>query len=149
MHLVTSCNENNLAIVVVQSAMNTNIMKKTILFTSLVLLLFAGCRKANNPTVYDLGVDVQGTFDKDNVEVVIDNQPLLHTQVTTNKLLGFATSISTANTDGKHTIKVIVNGNVVKTESFTQSGELYVGINYNKTAGDISFKFSPHRFFYN
>lgn|GEM_PF-2720742 len=144
----TSCNENNLPVVVVQSAMNTNIMKKTILFTSLVLLLFSACRKANNPTVYDLGVDVQGTFDKDNVQVAIDNQPLLNTQVSTNDLLGFATSISTANTEGKHTIKVVVNGNVVKTESFTQSGQLYVGITYNKTTGDISFKFSPHRFVY-
>ncbi|MFL5746393.1 MAG: hypothetical protein ACJ751_17080 [Niastella sp.] len=123
-------------------------MKKTILFTSLVLLLFAACRKANNPTVYDLGVDVQVTFDKDNVQVAIDNQPLLNTQVTTNELLGLATSISTVNTEGKHTIKVVVNGTVVKTENFTQSGELYVGINYNKTAGDISFKFSPHRFIY-
>lgn len=149
MHSVTSCNENNLAVVVVQSAMNTNIMKKTILFTSLVLLLFTACRKANNPTVYDLGVDVQGTFDKDNVQVAIDNQPLLNTQVTTDKQLGFATSISTANTEGKHTIKVVVNGEVVKTESFTQSGDLYVGINYKKTAGDISFTFSPRRFLYN
>jgi hypothetical protein len=148
LHFDTSCNESNLPVVVVHSAMNTNIMKKTILFTSLVLLLFAACRKANNPTVYDLGVDVQGTFDKDNVQVAIDNQPLLNTQVTTNELLGFATSISTVNTEGKHIIKVVVNGNVVKTESFTQSGKLYVGINYNKTAGDISFKFSPYRFIY-
>jgi hypothetical protein len=129
--------------------MNTNIMKKTILFTSLVLLLFTACRKANNPTVYDLGVDVQTTFEKDNVQVLIDNQPLLHTEVTTDKILGFATSISTANTDGKHTIKVVINGTIIKTESFTQSGDLYVGINYNKTANDISFTFSPHQFTYN
>ncbi len=143
------CNENNLPVVVVQLAMNTNIMKKTILFTSLVLLLFTACRKANNPTVYDLGVDVQTTFEKDNVQVLIDNQPLLHTQVTTDNILGFATSISTANTEGKHTIKVVINGTLIKTESFTQSGDLYVGINYNKPAGDIAFTFSPHRFAYN
>ncbi|MBO9201134.1 MULTISPECIES: hypothetical protein [Niastella] len=123
-------------------------MKKAFLFTSLVLLLFAACRKANNPTVYDLGVDLQNTFDKDNVQVEIDNQPLLNTQVTTNDLLGLATSISTANTEGKHTIKVVVNGAIEKSESFTQSSELYVGITYNKTANDISFKFSPHRFVY-
>lgn len=123
-------------------------MKKLFLFTSLLLLLFTACRKANNPTVYDLGVDVQATFEKDNVQVLIDNQPLLHTQVTTNDLLGFATSISTANTEGKHTIKVVINDTVVKTESFTQSGDLYVGVNYNKSAGDISFNFSPHRFVY-
>ena len=114
----------------------------------IILLLLVACRKTSNPTVFDLGVDMQASFEKDHVQVMIDNQPLLNTQVTTNNLLGLATSISTANTDGKHTIKVVVNGNVVKTESFTQSGELYVGINYNKAAGDISFRFSPHRFAY-
>jgi hypothetical protein len=128
--------------------MNTNNMNKAILFTSLVLLLFAACRKANNPTIYDLGVDVQTNFDKDNVRVLIDNQPLLNTQVTTNDLLGFATSISTANTEGKHTIKVVVNGNIIQSESFTQSGELYIGINHNKTTGAITFRFSPYRFVY-
>ncbi|WP_133054042.1 hypothetical protein [Niastella yeongjuensis] len=124
-------------------------MKKTILFTSLLLLLFAACRKANNPTVYDLGVDVQSNFDNDNVQVLIDNQPLIkHTQLSTSNLLGFATSISTANTEGKHIIKVVVNDTTVQSESFTQSGDLYVGINYNKTTGAITFRFSPHRFVY-
>jgi hypothetical protein len=123
-------------------------MKKAILFTSLVLLLFTACRKANNPTVYDLGVDVQTNFDKDHVQVLIDNQPLLNTQVTTNDLLGFATIISTANTEGKHTIKVVINGNTIQSESFTQSGELYIGINRNKMTGAITFRFSPHRFVY-
>ena len=123
-------------------------MKKTILFTSLVLLLFAACRKTSNPTVFDLGVDVQTTFEKDNVQVFIDNQPLLNTQVSTNDQLGLATSISTANTEGKHTIKVVVNGNTVKSEDFTQSGDLYVGINYNKPASTVSIVFSAHRFVY-
>jgi hypothetical protein len=126
-----------------------NIMKKTILFTSLVVLLLTACRKTSNPSVYDLGVDVQTTFDRDNVQVLIDNQPLLNTQVTTNDMLGFATSISTANTEGKHTLKVIVNGNTVKSEDFTQSGNLYVGINYNKPANTVSFTFSAHQFLYN
>ena len=129
--------------------MNTNIMKKTILFTSLVLLLFAACRKTNNPTVYDLGVDLQSSFEKDNVQISIDNQPLLNTQVTTNEVLGLATSISTANTEGKHTIKIVVNGNIEKSESFTQSGDLYVGIGYNKVTGAITLNFSPQQYLYN
>jgi hypothetical protein len=125
-----------------------NIMKKTILFTSLVVLLFAACRKTSNPTMFDLGVDVQTTFDKDNVQVLIDNQPLLNTEVTTEPLLGFATSISTNNSEGKHTIKVIVNGNTIKSEDFTQTGDLYVGINYKKTANTVDFSFSSHPFVY-
>lgn len=123
-------------------------MKKTILSIPLVLLLLAACRKTNNPTVFDLGVDMQASFEKDRVQVVIDNQPLLNTQLTTNHTLGLATSISTAATEGKHTIKVIVNDSTVKTDSFTQSGDLYIGINYDKTAKTVSIAYSTHRFVY-
>lgn len=98
--------------------------------------------------MFDLGVDVQSTFDKDNVQVLIDNQPLLNTQVTTNDLLGLATSISTNNSEGKHTIKVIVNGSTVQSEDFTQSSDLYVGINYKKAANTVAFSFSSHPFTY-
>ena len=124
-------------------------MKKTILSIPLVLLLLGGCRKTSNPTVFDLGVDMQSSFDKDRVQVVIDNQPLLNTQVTTNQTLGLATSISTAATEGKHSIKVIVNDSTVKTESFSQSGPLYLGINYDKAAKTVSIAYSTKRFLYN
>lgn len=123
-------------------------MKKILLSIPLVLLLFAACRKANNPTVFDLGVDVQGGFEKDHVQVFIDNQPLLNTKVTTTPLLGLATSISTANTDGLHTIKVIVNGDTEKTEKFAQPGDLYIGINYNRSTATVSFNYSEHQFMY-
>jgi len=123
-------------------------MKKTILSIPLVLLLLVACRKTSNPTVYDLGVDVQSNFDKDHVQVLIDNQPLLNTQVTTIHTLGLATSISTAGTEGKHSIKVIVNDNTVQTDSFTQSGDLYVGISYDKLTKTVSIRYSPYRFVY-
>ncbi|WP_207513359.1 hypothetical protein [Longitalea luteola] len=123
-------------------------MKKILLSIPLALLLFAACRKANNPTVFDLGVDVQGGFEKDHVQVYIDNQPLLNTEVTTSPLLGLATSISTANTEGLHTIRVIVNGNIEKTEKFAQPGDLYIGISYNKTTATVSCNYSEHQFLY-
>ncbi|WP_205512707.1 hypothetical protein [Longitalea arenae] len=123
-------------------------MKKTLLLLPLVLLLFAACRKTNNPTVFDLGVDVQGGFEKDHVQVYIDNQPLLNTEVTTSPSLGLATSISTANTDGLHTIKVVVNGNIERSEKFAQPGDLYIGINYNRSSAAISFNYSEHQFWY-
>ena len=106
-------------------------MKKVLLSIPLVLLLFAACRKTSNPAVFDLGVDIQSSFDKDNVQVFIDNQPLLNTLVSSSQLLGLATSISTANTEGYHTIKVVVNDNIVRTESFMQGSDLYIGVNYN------------------
>jgi len=105
-------------------------MKKVLLSIPLVLLLFAACRKTSNPAVFDLGVDIQSSFDKDNVQVFIDNQPLLNTLVSSSQLLGLATSISTANTEGYHTIKVVVNGNIVRTESFMQGSDLYIGVNF-------------------
>lgn len=123
-------------------------MKKTILSIPLVLLLLAACRKASNPTVFDLGVDIQSTFDNDKVQVFIDNQPLLNTQVTTNHTLSLATSISTANTEGNHTIKVIVNNGVVKTESFIQKADLYIGVSYNKQEKTISLVYVNHPFGY-
>jgi hypothetical protein len=128
--------------------MNSNIMKKTILSIPLVLLLLGGCRKASNPTVYDLGVDMQTSFEKDHVQVLIDNQPLLNTQVSTNPDLKLATSISTAATEGRHSIKVIVNDSTVKTDSFTQSADLYIGINYDKAAKTVSIAYSTYRFAY-
>jgi hypothetical protein len=123
-------------------------MKKTILSIPLVLLLLVACRKTSNPTVFDLGVDMQSTFDNDKVQVIIDNQPLLNTQVTTNHTLSLATSISTANTEGTHTIKVIVNNGVVKTERFTQKADLYIGVSYNKQENTISLVYADHPFAY-
>jgi hypothetical protein len=125
-----------------------NIMKKTILSIPLVLLLFAACRKSNNPTVYDLGVDIQSSFENDKVQVFIDNQPLLNSEVTTNHALSLATSISTANTEGSQTIKVVVNDKTINTEKFTQKEDLYIGVNYNKQNNKVGFVFSSKPFAY-
>jgi hypothetical protein len=123
-------------------------MKKVLLSIPLVLLLFAACRKTSNPAVFDLGVDIQSSFDQDNVQVFIDNQPLLNSPLSSSPLLGLATSISTANTEGYHTIKVVINDNIVKTESFMQSNDLYIGVNYNRSTKAISLIYSDHGFMY-
>jgi hypothetical protein len=128
--------------------MNKHIMKKSILSIPLILLLFAACRKASNPTVYDLGVDVQATFEQDHVQVLIDNQPLLNETVNTIHTLGVAKSISTAATEGNHSIKVTVNDSVVKSENFLQSGDLYIGINYDKDAKTVSIRYTKYKFVY-
>lgn len=128
--------------------MNSNIMKKAVLIIPLVLLLLIGCRKANNPTVYSLGVDMHQTFEEDNVRVYIDNQALLNKQVTTNQTLGFGGSVSTTNTEGNHTIKVVVNDVIVTSEEFAQHSDLYIGVAFNKSTKTVSFVYSPHRFVY-
>jgi len=128
--------------------MNSNIMKKALLLIPLGMLLFISCRKADNPTVYSLGVDMQESFNQDNVRVYIDNQPLLNKELTSNHTLGLAGSVSTVNTEGNHTIKVVVNDNTVTTQNFTQHGDLYIGIKLNKTSNAVSFVYSKHRFTY-
>jgi hypothetical protein len=82
------------------------------------------------------------------VQVFIDNQPLLNTLVSSSQLLGLATSISTANTEGYHTIKVVVNDNIVRTESFMQGSDLYIGVNYNRSTKTVSFVYSESGFLY-
>ncbi len=124
-------------------------MKKAILSIPLVLLVLTACRKSNNPTVYDLGVDIQSNFENDKVQVFIDNQPLLNSEVTTNHALSLATSISTANTEGEHTIKVVVNDNTANTEKFMQKADLYIGVNYSKLNKKVAFVFSAKPYFYN
>lgn len=124
-------------------------MKKVLLSIPLVLLLFAACRKTSNPAVFDLRVDLQATFEQDHVQVIIDNQPLSNTEVTTIPTLGIAKSISTAATEGMHSIKVIVNDSTVKTEDFTQSANLYIGVTFNKAAKTVSIAYSTRPYAYN
>jgi hypothetical protein len=124
-------------------------MKKTILSIPLALVLLTACRKSSNPTVYDLGVDIQSNFNNDKVQVFIDNQPLLNTLVTTNHAWSLATSISTANTEGKHTIKVIANEKAVSTETFSQKADLYIGVNYNQQNDKVNFTYSAQPYLYN
>jgi hypothetical protein len=128
--------------------MNSNIMKKALLIIPLALLLLVSCRKTNNPTVFALQVDMQENFAGDNVLVYIDNQPLLNKKVTSDAALGFGGSVSTANTEGNHTIKVIVNDKVVTSENFTQKSDLYIGIGYNTTAKTVSIVYSADGFGY-
>lgn len=121
-------------------------MKKAFLIIPLAALLLLSCRKASNPTVFSLGVDMQENFQQDNVRVYIDNQPLLNKELTSNHNLGLAGSVSTVNTEGTHTIKVVVNDSTVITANFTQHNDLYIGI--NKDSKGVSFVYSTHKFAY-
>ena len=110
--------------------------------------LMMACRKSNGPAVYDLGVDLQGAFNQDNVQVYIDDQALFNNKASTDFSWGLASSIGTTNTAGYHTIKVIVNDNTIVTDQFKQNSNLYIGIGYNKQLNKVSFIYSPKRFLY-
>jgi hypothetical protein len=124
-------------------------MKKIILSVFLVSTLFTACRKNNGPAAeYVLGVDLQSNFKEDHVQVFIDDQSLFNSLASTSDVLNLASSIGTTNTEGRHTIKVIVNDSITVTENFEQHDNLYIGVAYDKGRKNISFRYSPNRFDY-
>lgn len=123
-------------------------MKKIILTVFLLSTLFMACRKSNGPAVFDLGVDLQHNFTGDDVQVYIDGQTLYNNQATTNDVWRLAGSIGTTNSEGKHSIKVVVNGSTVTSEDFEQHSNLYIGIAYDQSLKKVSFVYSPKKFIY-
>jgi hypothetical protein len=124
-------------------------MKKVILITSAALMLVIGCRKTDTePNIFSLGVDLQKSFTNENVQIFIDEQPLLNTVVATNEQHGLATSIATTNSEGQHTIKVIVNEQIEASQSFTQKGDLYIGVNFDVETDHISIQYSKKPYIY-
>ena len=127
-----------------------DIMKKISLIVFLGSTLFTACRKNNGPAAaYDLGVDLQSNYKEDHVQVFIDDQSLFSSFASTNDLLGLAGSIGTTNTEGRHTIKVIVNDSTEVTEEFDQHSNLYIGVIYDKDLKTVNFSYSPTKFGYN
>lgn len=124
-------------------------MKKIILSVFLVSTLFTACRKNNGPAAeYALGVDLQSNFKEDHVQVFIDDQSLFNSPASTSDAFSLASSIGTTNTEGRHTIKVIVNDSITVTQDFEQHGNLYIGVAYDKLTKNIRFNYSPTRFDY-
>ena len=124
-------------------------MKKFIIFPLLAVLIFYSCTKKTDSLT--LGIDVQSSFNQDNVRVLIDGQKLLHKQLQTNYILGVCYQdgqIVTTTKSGEHEISVIVNNTTTKTETINLHDDLYIGINYDPQRNEISFLYSAHRFMY-
>ena len=124
-------------------------MKKIMMTVFLLTSLIMACRKSNGPALYDLGVVLQGEFVEDKVQVYIDGQTLFNGKAKTDLSVGIAGSIGTTNTEGNHTIKVIVNNNLKAIESFEQHSNLYITVDYNRSENKISFGYSAIQKFYN
>ena len=131
-------------------------MKLQALFPVILLIsslsFFTSCDKdADAKTLpaqaYTLGVDLQGGFDKDQVTVYIDDKKIFNNVVSTNNLLSLAASVTTSNTKGEHTIKVVVNDTQTGSEKFTFEKDTWIAVRNIK--GKIAFSYSPTRYLYN
>jgi len=122
-------------------------MKKSALYLLLLAFtVFSSCEKELKD--YNLAIDLQSSFDQDNVQVFIDGYPEYDQKATTNQLLGLAGSTTTTRTEGYHQLKVVINNSTSKTSVFPLNANLYIGINYNVQSKEITVLYSNHPFGY-
>jgi len=127
-------------------------MLKLIIVLLLVLPLAFGCDKENVDTgknTYTLGIDVQASFDQDHVVVSVDQDEKINKTLETNHLLGVCNDgrLLTTVSEGTHSVTVVVN-NTTRTETFIARKDLYMGINFDRTANAVSINYSDEPFGY-
>ena len=120
--------------------------KSAFLLTLMLMLIFASCEKETKN--YDLAIDLQSSFDHDNVAVFIDGQSEFDRQITTNYSLGFAGGTTTTRNPGNHQVKVVINNTIVKTAIFPLNANLFIGVNYDKFSKKVSIVYSNQPFAY-
>ena len=126
---------------------NINGMKKNILPLLLIgLFIFSSCEKEVNN--YNLAIDLQFSFKHDQVKVFIDGLPRFDRNVTTNQSLGYSGSTTTTLNSGVHQLKVVINDTIHKTVIFPLNANLFIGIKYEESTGEISVDYSHQPFAY-
>ena len=125
-------------------------MKKVIpVLLFLAINILYSCKK--DVTNLTVGIDVQSSFNNDNVQLLIDGNQLMNRPLQTDYALGVCYvdgQIVLTKNKGTHEIKVVVNNTITKTETFSLSNALYIGINYDRQIQKISFIYSHTRFMY-
>jgi hypothetical protein len=108
-------------------------MNRIIQSLILTLLLLTSCNcEENTADQFKLGIDVQASFDNDHVIVTVDQHEVINQLVTTNHLLGVTQAREIESVaKGDHTITVIVNDSITKTEQFRVLADTFIGINFN------------------
>ena len=85
------------------------------------------------------------------MQVFIDGNKLIDKTLSTNISLDvclFDGQVITSGKEGVHTIKVVINDSITKTESFPLDNDLYIGVNYDRQLSKISFDYSKYKFMY-
>lgn len=116
----------------------------------LTTTVLTACNKKAKKS-YNVGIDVQTQFNNDKVQIFIDGEEILNKQLTTLDVLGVCLPNGVVHKivhEGKHKLKVEVNGSASKTEKFTLKEDIYIGVNYDRTTGEITYKFQDEKFMY-
>ncbi|WP_276134761.1 hypothetical protein [Polluticoccus soli] len=131
--------------------MKRNICAIVLIAISLAAVnVLASCNKKAKK-IYNVGVDVQTQFENDKVQIYIDDEQILDKQLTTNDVLGVCLPDGIVHKEikeGKHKLKVVVNGSATKTEKFSLTEDVYIGVRYDRSSGDISYLFQKEKFMY-
>ncbi len=114
-----------------------------------MVCLLNGCTKDVNQ--FSLGIDVQASFNQDHVVILVDGQERINQKLQTNNLLGVCIQGGQTEfgiSEGRHSIIIRVNNSITKAENLLMNKDLYIGVNYNPLAKDITLLYSSTPFGY-
>lgn len=125
-------------------------MGRLIVFLVTLTLLNACNEENGDADRIVVGIDVQSFFDQDLVQIAIDNKEVLNKRLQTGTVLAVCSDgrINTNLKGGRHEIRIVINNSTVKTEAFSLTEALYIGINYVEQTKTISLVYSDHPFGY-
>ena len=125
---------------------------------SVILLAgsIVGCGITNDDRDGDaLEVHLQSNFDGEHVEVEIDERTVFHDSVRTNHVIGLADVIELELPEGKHRIRIDVDGEFSNEQQFALEDRLFIGITFHRQSipqtsivEGIHFQFSDTPFSY-
>jgi hypothetical protein len=126
-------------------------MKKLLYIFLMSSALLHSCSEES--TQYSLGIDIQSSFNEDNVQVFIDGKEMLNEHLQTELSTGVCSidgksGMRMKREEGDHEITVIVNETVTKTEHFQLNHNLYIGVTYNQDTHEIHLVYSDNQFMY-
>ncbi|HEY9044792.1 MAG TPA: hypothetical protein VIN08_02810 [Ohtaekwangia sp.] len=124
-------------------------MKQTSLAVVLLLVFVGACHNDDRES-FEYGVDVQGSFDSDQVQVLVDNHEVINGKLTTSALLGVCVDgiYKGVISEGRHEIRAIVNKTTTENVYFFVSRKVYIGVSRDTQTGQVSFQFSDTPFLY-
>lgn len=114
------------------------------------LFFESSCSPHEHLEMFELGIDMQSSFENDRVRIVIGGHTLLDKQLATNQVLGVCPDgrLSLALPAGDHIVKVTINDGLTTSQLVHLTKDQYVGIMYNRQENETSFIVADSPFLY-